>query len=98
LFVFDPTAAILGLLFVRRIADHDRNWFAALDLIGFQTRIGNRAIERTELLDFGKGVVEGVGDEHPWHGARRLADKLQQLGVDAKLCHRKRPQLHLERD
>src|SRR5205823_11251298 len=43
-------------------------------------------------------AAQGVGDEHARGGARRLADQLYQLGVDAELGDRERAELHFERD
>ena len=93
-----PAAQAPCLFLVGRVADHHHDRLLSLDRIGLSLRLRDRLQHRGNPLQFDVGIAQRVGDEHPRRRGRRRSREVGQLGEDAQLRDRKRPELDLKCD
>jgi hypothetical protein len=95
---FNPSAAILRLLFVWWIADNHHNRLAPLDLVRFTPRLGDRAQNRWEPFLLYVRIAQRVRNEHSQGCAGRLSSEVGDLSEYPQLGNRERTKLNLKAD
>ena len=95
---FYPPALALGLVFVRRIADHHGNGLLALHPVGGLALVADRGGEARKGAAVVFGIAQRVGDVHARGHLRQSACQGQHLGQHPQLRHGERAQLKFEGD
>ena len=92
----NPSAAPLGFLFVRRIADHHRDGLFALDLVGLFAGLGNGSEDSRNPALIVMRIAQRVGDEHARGLGGRSARQVHDFRQNAQLRHSEGSQLQLK--
>ena len=93
-----PAALALRLLLVRRVPDHDGDRLFALDAVRLPPRLGDRLVDRAEVLRLDPRIGERVRHVHVQRFMRHLPREFREFRDDPQLRDGVRAQLQFERD